>query len=158
MLVCTVYVMSFFEKYPLSLHQVPLFSACSRKELSMITNISQRTTLPQGFVLISEGSPAEDVYVVLKGSLKVVKGDSAISYLREGAVVGELALLDQGPRTASVVCESECVVLRFSRGDFYKIMKKIPDLSHRLMSILATRFREMTSSPNESKISQNTPV
>ena len=66
-----------------------------------------------------------------------------VATLSSGAVVGELSLLDHGPRTASVTTDTDCVMLVISQRQFLAVIDAIPALSHKLLATLAGRIREL---------------
>src|SRR5207237_3279150 len=89
------------------LAKVPLFSACSKKELQTIARASDDVEVSKGKVLVEEGKPGHEFFLILDGTASVKRGKKEIAKLGRGQYFGELALLDRGPRQASSV----------SRGD-----------------------------------------
>src|SRR5438874_13757289 len=89
------------------LGKVPLFSACSKKELQTIARASDDVEVPAGKVLVPEGKPGHEFSLILDGNASVKRGKKKIAKLGPGQYCGELALLDRGPRTASVVAKND---------------------------------------------------
>ena len=78
----------------------------------------------------------------LKGMVEVRRKNKKIASLGAGNIVGELALLDNGPRTAKIVCLTDCETLAISRKNFHKLLIEIPTLSVKILHGLASRIRK----------------
>lgn len=124
---------------------VPLFSACSRKELQRIARASDELTVPEGRVLTEQGKVGRECFILLKGSASVRRNGRKIATLGPGACIGELALLDHGPRTATVVADEQSDVLVLGPREFAAVLDDIPAINHKLLSALAARVRELDS-------------
>ena len=85
------------------LASVPLFSACSKRELQKIAKASDELTIPAGKVLVEQGDTGRECFVLVSGTASVKRGTRKVATLGPGDCVGELSLLDHGPRTATVV-------------------------------------------------------
>jgi CRP-like cAMP-binding protein len=125
------------------LRNAPLFSECSRKDLGKIATHSDVVELPAGRVLMHQGMQGSEAFVVLKGRISVRRHGRLVTELGEGAMVGELALLDQGPRTATVTCLTDCSLLVLSRGALLGALDDVPVLTHKLFEALAARLRDL---------------
>lgn len=121
----------------------PLFSSCSSKDLEKIAKAGDRVTFDKGDVLTKQGDPGKEAFIILSGKATVKRSGKKVATISTGSVVGELSLLDHGPRTATVVCETECQVLVISRGNFLRMIDKVPALTHKLFAALATRIRDL---------------
>ena len=85
------------------LRGVSLFSACSKAELSRIASLADQIEVPKGKVLTREGEPGSEFFVVVEGQASVMIGERGrVAPMGPGASLGEMSLLDQGPRTATV--------------------------------------------------------
>src|ERR1700730_15163726 len=89
------------------LTEVPLFSACSRRELRTVSGLTTELSLPAGKVVTSEGQAGREFVVILQGKATVSIGGTEIATLGRGDFFGEIALLDGGPRTATVIAETD---------------------------------------------------
>ena len=103
----------------------------------------QEVAVPAGTVLMEEGRRGRDAFVVLSGSLVVRRAGRKLATLGPGGIVGELALLDDGPRTATVVCASDARVFALSAPDFRAVYDDVPAVANGLLSALAERVREL---------------
>jgi CRP-like cAMP-binding protein len=125
------------------LRNTVLFRECSRKDLEKIAAHSDVVELPAGRVLMHQGMPGSEAFVVLKGRVTVQRQGRTVVELGEGAMVGELALLDQGLRTATVTCLTDCSLLVLSRGALLGALDDVPVLTHKLFEALAARLRDL---------------
>ena len=121
----------------------PLFSSCSSKDLERIAKAGDRVTFEKGEVMTKQGDPGKEAFIILSGKATVKRSGKKVATIGTGSVVGELSLLDHGPRTATVVCETECQVLVIGRGNFLRVIDKVPALTHKLFAALATRIRDL---------------
>lgn len=126
-----------------SLRNVALFSSCSTKDLEKIAKAGDEVTLAAGTLVVDQGQTGREAYVILDGSATVKRNGKKVATLGSGSVVGELSLLDHGPRTASVVADTELEVLVISQRQFLAVIDAIPALAHKLLSTLAARIREL---------------
>lgn len=131
------------KSYLESLRNVSLFSSCSNKDLEKIAKAADEITLPAGKLIVDQGQTGREAFIIVKGSATVKRNGKKVASLGPGAVVGELSLLDHGPRTASVTADTECQVLVISQRQFMAVIDAIPALSHKLLSTLAGRIREL---------------
>jgi CRP/FNR family transcriptional regulator, cyclic AMP receptor protein len=125
------------------LASVPLFEGCSRKELQSIAKAGDEVTMTSGTVLVEQGQLGREAYVVLDGRLSVKRGGRKILAIGPGAVVGELALLDHGPRTATVVCESDCDLFVIDQRHFRGVLEHSPGIAMKLLATLAGNIRTL---------------
>src|SRR5215203_7320823 len=108
------------------LANVPLFDGCSRKELASIAKAGDDIQMTAGTLIIDQGQLGREAFVVLEGQVSVKRGSRKITTLGPGAVVGELSLLDHGPRTATVVCETDCTLLVIDQRRFLGVIDDVP--------------------------------
>ena len=124
------------------LRNVPLFSACTNKELETIARATDEITLPAGHVLTDQGQTGREAFIIVDGSATVRRNGKKVATLEKGAVVGELSLLDHGPRTATVTTDAETTVLVLDQRHFLAVLDDVPSLSHKLLAALAGKVRE----------------
>lgn len=127
------------------LNEVPLFSACSKRELDAVTRLADETRLRAGTVLTREGSPGHECFVLLEGRADVRIGRKLVARLGPGEIVGEMALLESEPRTATVVTTTPVRALVMTRPNFTAVLEQAPTVARRVMRTLAHRLREVQS-------------
>jgi len=125
------------------LRQVPLFEACTNKELQAIAKAGDEITMTAGTVIVDQGQLGREAFVVLDGQVTVKRGGRKIVTMGPGAVVGELSLLDHGPRTATVVCDTDCVLFVLDQRHFRSVLESNPSFTAKLLATLAGRIREL---------------
>lgn len=125
------------------LRNVPLFSSCSNKELERIAKAADEVSVKAGTLIVDQGQTGREAYILLKGVAVVRRNNKKVTSLSEGSVIGELSLLDHGPRTASVSAETDCTLLVISQRNLYGVIDKVPSVAHKLLSALATRIRDL---------------
>jgi CRP/FNR family transcriptional regulator, cyclic AMP receptor protein len=124
------------------LGRVRLFSACSKKELSLISRVSDEVTVAAARVLCEEGAIGHEFYLILDGQAAVRKGGRKVATLGTGQYFGEMALLDRGPRSATVVAETPMRLLVIGQREFSALLDEVPMLAHKLLAAMAARLRE----------------
>lgn len=125
------------------LRNVPLFAGCTRKELERIAKSGDEITMTAGSLVVDQGQTGREAFVVLDGSVTVKRNNRKMTTLGPGAIVGELSLLDHGPRTATAVCETDCTLFVISQRHFLAVLDDVPTISHKLLSALSGRIREL---------------
>jgi len=125
------------------LASVPLFSGCTKKELEKIARAGDEITMTAGTVIVDQGQTGREAFVVLDGQITVKRAGRKINTLGPGAVVGELSLLDHGPRTATAVCETECELLVIDQRHFRSVLEDVPSLAVKMLAALAARIRDL---------------
>ena len=130
------------DQYLEHLAKVPLFSALSKKELQTIARASDDVGVPKGKILVEEGKPGHEFFLILDGNASVKRGKREIAKLGPGQYFGELALLDRGPRSASVVAKDDMEVLVLGQREFAGVIDEVPNLAHKLLTTMAQRLRE----------------
>jgi len=132
------------------LASVELFGEMNEEEIDDLTALAQIKKLEKDNTIFHAGDPADAVFVVASGRVKVVITSSdgkefILTVLGSGQVFGEMALLESAPRSASVVTLSAVEVLIISRTDFQRLLESNPRISLRLMAILSRRLRRANS-------------
>jgi CRP-like cAMP-binding protein len=131
------------DAYLQHLGAVPLFAACSRKELQTIARASDELTIPAGTALVEQGQPGRECFVIVSGTATVKRGGRKVATLGPGQYVGELALLDKGPRTATVVADTDLDVLVLGPREFSAVLDDVPALARKMLTTLAARIRDL---------------
>lgn len=133
------------ETYLDHLSTVPLFSACSRRELAKIAKAGDELTVDAGHRLVTQGDAGRECYVVIDGTASVKRANRKVATLGPGDCVGEMALLDHGPRTATVVADGPMDLFVLGSRQFAGVLEDVPTLSRKVMAALASRVRELDS-------------
>jgi CRP-like cAMP-binding protein len=129
------------------LAHVTLFSACTDKELDRLARHAEIVDFQAGDVLMTEGEAGHEFYVIIDGEVGVTSGGETLAKLGPGTYVGEQALLDPGPRTATVTALRDTQTVLLSSREFYAAIDDVPGLSRKLLAGMAKRLREATASP-----------
>jgi len=122
---------------------VPLFEGLSKKQLRRISSLMTRLDEPAGKVLTREGQQGYEFLIVLEGEVEVRQGDRLVATRGPGEYVGEIALLDKRPRTATVVATTPVSVEVLSRREFMSLLVQAPELSEQILSTMAQRLAEL---------------
>jgi CRP-like cAMP-binding protein len=129
------------------LRRVPLFSHLGDAELSRLADVSRERSYPKNSVILFEDDPGDALYMVATGQVKVVLiGEDGreviLSVLREGDFFGEMALLDDQPRSAHVIAMQDSNLLVLRREDFQRKLEETPSLAFGLLRELSRRLRQ----------------
>ncbi len=133
-----------------ALGQLPLFRGLGPTQLAEMNQRLRRMTFPTDTPVMTIGQPGEAAYIIVSGTVKIhaeqVDGRDVVLALRgPGEIVGEMSLLDDGGRSASVVTLEPCIVLWINRASFLKSLSEMPAISLNLVHILARRLRVSTA-------------
>jgi CRP/FNR family transcriptional regulator, cyclic AMP receptor protein len=128
------------------LRNVPLFSSCSTKDLQKIARASDELDVPAGHVICDQGQMGREAFVLMSGSATVRRNGKKVTTLGPGSVVGELSLLDRGPRTATVVTDTDTTLLVIDQRHFAGVIDEVPALAHKILAALAGRIRDFDRS------------
>jgi CRP/FNR family transcriptional regulator, cyclic AMP receptor protein len=122
------------------LSHVPLFSGCSKKELRKIAGIADEIDLREGKVLTRQGAPGREFFVILEGTVDVVRDGKTINELGAGEFFGELALISNIPRTATVTATSPIRALVVVDRDFRRLLKDDVTVAVKVLGTMAERM------------------
>jgi HEAT repeat protein len=130
----------------LSLRQVSLFSRMSLERLHAIERITQESEYVRGEVIMREGEPGDDLLCIVEGEVDVLRDagtpdEQQLNRLGPGAYVGEMAVLDGAPRSATVVALSRVRVLVLGGDRLRELVQEMPELAFDLMRVLVERVR-----------------
>ena len=123
------------------LGEVPLFSACSRKDLQKIAKASDEVEVKSGRVLVDQGKTGHEFFLILDGSATVRANNRKVATLSGGDYFGELALLSREPRDASVTADTDMKLLILGQREFTGLLDTIPGLASKILAIMARRLR-----------------
>jgi CRP-like cAMP-binding protein len=129
------------------LRGVPLFAGCNDQELGRIAQLADEVAVPKGYVLVYEGDFGDEVFVIAEGEAEVTNAGQRAAGLGPGSVVGELAVLDPGPRSATVTASSAMQFFVFERRAFAALLEDFPIIARRMMAGMAHRLRATQGQP-----------
>ena len=119
--------------------KVPLFAGCSRKDLHKIAAIADELDIREGKVLTWQGGPGREFFVLLDGSVDVVRDDTRVNTLAAGDFFGEMALISQKPRSATITTTSPVRVLVVTETNFRRLLRENPSISMKVLETVAER-------------------
>ena len=126
----------------LFLKSIDLFRALPSEELAQIAEIAEEQAFVAGDPVFAEGEPGDALYLVVEGAVRVHRGDKQLAQLGVRDVVGEMAVLDGEPRSASVTVVKDAALLKIGRDDFRDILSERPEIAMGVMKVLTRRLRE----------------
>jgi CRP/FNR family transcriptional regulator, cyclic AMP receptor protein len=130
-----------------ALRSIPLFSGMSDGLIEIIAGIVRDASFPSGTSLVREGEPGDSFLIIRTGSATVVQGGRTLRELGAGDFLGEIALIDGGPRTASVTAVEPVDALVIDRPGFSRLMNEFPVIRFDLVNALTQRLRERGPEP-----------
>lgn len=132
------------------LRQVPLFAGLNKDQLAFVARVSERHHAEAGDRLIEQGRIGHEFMLIIEGTARVVRDGLTVAQAGPGDVFGELALIDGGVRTASVIAETPMELILVDGRAFWPLLESVPGLAHAVMQALAARVRraEAPSSNN----------
>ncbi|MCB2223727.1 MAG: cyclic nucleotide-binding domain-containing protein [Actinobacteria bacterium] len=120
-----------------------LFSGLSARSLETIASLAREVAHDAGHVVVSEGSTAHALHVIIEGTAEVSIGGTPVAEIGPGDSFGEVALLDSGPRTATVSAKTPMRILAVDGYGFKTLLQKDADLAYGLIQHLASLVREL---------------
>ena len=129
------------------LRNVPLFSMLPEGQLQLLTRVLSRKAYPKNSTIIAAGDATDAMYIVVSGRLKVIMSDKEgqeviLAILNQGEFFGEMGLIAQAPRSATVTTIEPCELLTITRADFTKCLQGNFDLTMNVIRGLVKRLRE----------------
>jgi CRP-like cAMP-binding protein len=121
---------------------VPLFTGFNRREIEAVGRLMDEVDVNDGRVLMREGAAGREFFIVISGTVRVERNGRKINELGPGDFMGEIALIDRGPRTATVIAAEPCRLLVLDIGGFRTLVSKYPSVQGKIMKALAERLRE----------------
>ena len=126
------------------LRNVPLFSGLSAKELMSLSRLMDEVDLKPGTVIIREGNTGGEFFIVIEGTIEVKRKGRRLARLGPGDYLGEIALIDHGPRTATAMVETDARLLVLASREFHSMLASDPRIENKILRTLAARVRDMS--------------
>jgi len=132
-----------------ALRRLPLFQRIEPRRLKLLAFTSERMVFPAGDDVVRQGDPGDSAYILLAGEADVIvatpNGELKVAKLGCNDIVGEIAILIDIPRTATVRATTELVTLRISKEHFLRLMTEVPEMGIEVMKELARRLEKTTA-------------
>lgn len=128
------------------LKSIPLFAGCSKAELRQLASVADELDLRKGTVLIREGRIGHEFFVLVEGTVQVVKDGRKLADLGPGSWVGEIALLTKAPRMATATATSAVTALVIVDRDFRKVIVDMPSIALKVLNCVAERLAQTAQS------------
>lgn len=125
------------------LRGVALFKACSAKDLAALARLTETVTVSAGSTVVKEGSRGREFFVISKGRARVSRRGRKVAILGPGDYFGELGLLIDQPRNATVTAVDDLDLVLLNRPQFNAALEEVPGLASKLAKGLATRLSEL---------------
>jgi CRP/FNR family cyclic AMP-dependent transcriptional regulator len=135
------------DDYLKHLAAVPLFARCSRAQLTEIARVADEIPLPAGTVLATEGELGRELFIILEGVATVRKGGVVVADVGPGGVVGEMAVIAQTVRNATVTAETDLVVLVLTPIGLSQLLDDVPGLAKHLLYEVTARLSSAVPDP-----------
>lgn len=131
-----------------------LFKDLSEEELALISAITAEREFSQGEVVFKEGEVGDAFYVVLEGKIRISKfvagvGEEALAILEKGNYFGEMALIDEFPRSASAIAHIDCRLLMMDKADFTSLLSNHKEIAYKLLWVFCRTLSQRLRETNE---------
>ncbi len=131
------------------LRTVPLFQSCTDPQLQFIATRVEDLDFPAGKVLCEEGASGGDFFIVLSGEAEVRRSGKKVDTMREGDFFGEISLIDNGPRTATVVAAMPMRCFVLSAGQFQDVLYQSGEIARQILYTVTKRLRGAAACPHD---------
>lgn len=137
------------------LRQIPLFANIDTAKLKLLCFASERLTYSSGQALFGQGDVGDAAYIIVEGKAEVLvdspAGQLSVATLKRNDIVGEIAILCDVPRTATVKAATELVTLRITKDVFFRMLTDFPEMGVEIMRVLAHRLEQTTAQLREAR-------
>jgi len=143
------------------LRNIPLFANIDPAKLKLMAFASERLTFAPEETLFKQGDPGDSAYIVLQGnadvSVQTNDGPLVVAAVKKNDIVGEIAILCDVPRTATVTAKDELVALKITKDLFFRMIADFPDMAVQIMRVLAQRLEHTTAQLREAREGRYAP-
>jgi CRP/FNR family transcriptional regulator, cyclic AMP receptor protein len=123
------------------LSRVPLFSNCTPAEIAAIAAVTQEHEFEAGQIIVTQGTPGQAFYLILTGKVEILRDTNSLGAFGPGDFFGEMSLLDQAPRSATIRAIDHTTCLMLSSWDFKALLEQHPSIAVKLLEVLSRRLR-----------------
>lgn len=121
--------------------RVPIFEKCTPSEVSAIDALMQEHAFEPGQIIVTQGTPGQAFYLILTGRVELLRERNSLGALGPGDFFGEMSLLDNAPRSATVRAMEPTTCLMLSSWDFKSLLEQQPSIAVKLLEVLSRRLR-----------------
>ena len=123
------------------LRGVPLFADLDDRSLQAVAILAREQSRKAGDVLMFEGEPGDEFYVIADGTVRIEKGGRTLRSMTSGGFLGEIALVEKRPRSATATCTSDVTLLALRQHEFDRLLQTMPAVHDRISAAIARRER-----------------
>ncbi len=123
------------------LARVPLFANCSQTEIDAVARVAQEHAFTPGQIIVTQGTPGQAFYMILSGRVEILRDGASLGTFGSGDFFGEMSLLDQAPRSATIRAMEPTACLMLSSWDFKSLLEDHPSIAIKLLEVLSRRLR-----------------
>lgn len=126
-----------------ALRRISLFRDLSGSDLEEVARMSYPLTRDRGLVIIEQGEVGSELYLIVEGTARVERDGRPVGHVGENNVIGEMALIDREPRSATIIAETRCELLAVPHDRFWHFVETVPSVQHALLVALSRRVRDL---------------
>jgi CRP-like cAMP-binding protein len=123
------------------LGRVPIFSNCTAEEIAAIAGVAQESFFQPGQIIVTQGTPGQAFYLLTAGRVEILRDGTSLGAFGPGDFFGEMSLLDQAPRSATIRAIDQVSCLMLSSWDFKALLERHPSIAIKLLEVLSRRLR-----------------
>ncbi|MEI7814108.1 MAG: cyclic nucleotide-binding domain-containing protein [Coriobacteriia bacterium] len=121
--------------------RVPIFANCTPDEISTIAEVAQEGFFQPGQIIVTQGTPGQAFYMILSGRVEILRDGASLGGFGPGDLFGEMSLLDQAPRSATIRAIDQVSCILLSSWDFKALLERHPSIAIKLLEVLSRRLR-----------------
>ena len=133
------------------LRSIVLFAECDDRTLERVARLGTEIRVPRSMPLAVEGMPGFEFFVIVEGTANVSLGGIRLAALEPGDFFGEMALIDNAPRSATVIAETPMSLIVFDPREFETLMRDVPEVARAVMRGISGRLRALQGPPRAPK-------
>jgi len=123
------------------LARVPVFAHCTADEIHAIAKVAQESFFPPAQIIVTQGTPGQAFYLILSGRVEILRDGVSLGAFGAGDFFGEMSLLDNAPRSATIRAIEDTSCLMLSSWDFKALLEQHPSIAIKLLEVLSRRLR-----------------